>query len=176
MLGMGQQPRNFPLDARLGTVLGLLELVVAYGGRADLAFIARELQMEVDQLLPASEAAELLGILEVHDGEGVATPLGIKVSKSLSKGKKKILKEQLPSLEPFSTALKLAQENPEGFRIEDLVNRLASSQSLVEYSENADKLHELLMDWMIYAELLSYDGDTGVFRLKQRRHAPSSST
>ncbi|MEM4280859.1 MAG: AAA-associated domain-containing protein [Candidatus Caldarchaeum sp.] len=173
---MGQQPKNFPLDARLGTVLGLLELVVAYGGRADLAFIARELQMEVDQILPASTAAEMLGVLEIHNGEGVATQLGIKVSKSLAKGKKKILKEQLPSLEPFSTALSLAKENPKGFSIDDLVNRLSNDPRFVEYAENADKLRELLMDWMIYTELLSYDGNSGLFRLKARKTQSNSST
>lgn len=171
---MGQQPRKFPLDARLGTVLGLLELVVAYGGKADLAFIARELQMEVDHILPASTAAEMLGVLEIHDGEGVATPLGIKVSKSLSKGKKKILREQLPHLEPFATALSLAKESKKGFSIDDLVNKLTSAPDLVEYVENSDKLRELLMDWMIYTELLSYDGNTGLFKLKPRKTANSS--
>lgn len=166
---MGQQPKNFPLDARLGTVLGLLELVVAYGGKADLAFIARELQMEVDEILPASTAAEMLGVLEIHDGEGVATQLGIKVSKSLSKGKKRILKEQVPNLEPFSTALSLARENPKGFSIDDLVNRLSNDPNLVQYAEDTEKLRELLMDWMIYTELLSYDGDSGLFRLRARK-------
>ncbi|MEM0442728.1 MAG: AAA-associated domain-containing protein [Candidatus Caldarchaeum sp.] len=166
---MGQQPKNFPLDARLGTVLGLLELVVAYGGKADLAFIARELQMEVDEILPASTAAEMLGVLEIHDGEGVATQLGIKVSKSLSKGKKRILKEQVPNLEPFSTALNLARENPKGFSIDDLVNRLSNDPNLVQYAEDTEKLRELLMDWMIYTELLSYDGDSGLFRLRARK-------
>lgn len=171
---MGQQSKKFPLEARLGTVLGLLELVVAYGGKADLAFIARELQMEVDQILPASTAAELLGILEIHDGEGVATALGIKVSKSLAKGKKKILREQLPSLEPFSTAMGLAKDNPKGFSLEDLVNRLSSQPELVEYAENSEKLKELLMDWMIYTELLSYDGNKGLFKLKARKSVNSS--
>ncbi|MEM1943016.1 MAG: AAA-associated domain-containing protein [Candidatus Caldarchaeum sp.] len=166
---MGQQPKNFPLDARLGTVLGLLELVVAYGGRADLAFIARELQMEVDEILPASTAAEMLGVLEIHDGEGVATQLGIKVSKSLSKGKKRILKEQVPHLEPFSTALNLARDMPGGFSIDDLVNRLSSDPNLVQYTEDTEKLRELLMDWMIYTELLSYDGNSGLFKLRARK-------
>ncbi|MCS6769058.1 MAG: AAA-associated domain-containing protein [Candidatus Caldarchaeum sp.] len=166
---MGQQPKNFPLEARLGTVLGLLELVVAYGGKADLAFIARELQMEVDEILPASTAAEMLGILEIHNGEGVATPLGIKVSKSLSKGKKRILREQVPALEPFNTALTLAKERPKGFSIEDLMNRLSTNPSLVEYAENSDKLRELMMDWMIYTELLSYEGDSGLFKLRARK-------
>ncbi|MCS6784541.1 MAG: AAA-associated domain-containing protein [Candidatus Caldarchaeum sp.] len=171
---MGQHLRKFPLDARLGTVLGLLELVVAYGGKADIAFIARELQMEVDHILPASTAAELLGVLEIHDGEGIATALGIKVSKSLAKGKKKILREQLPSLEPFATALVLARDNPKGFSLEDLLNRLSANPDLVEYSENGEKLRELLMDWMIYTELLSYDGNTGLFKLKARKSVNSS--
>ncbi|MEM4715854.1 MAG: AAA-associated domain-containing protein [Candidatus Caldarchaeum sp.] len=166
---MGQQPKNFPLDARLGTVLGLLELVVAYGGKADLAFIARELQMEVDEILPASTAAEMLGVLEIHDGEGVATQLGIKVSKSLSKGKKRILKEQVPNLEPFSTALNLARDRPRGFSIDDLVNHLSNDPNLVQYTEDAEKLRELIMDWMIYTELLSYDGNSGLFKLRARK-------
>jgi len=173
---MGQQPRNFPLDARLGTVLGLLEVVVAYGGKADLALIARELQMEVDQILPAASAAQLLGILEIHDGEGAATPLGVKVSKSLAKGKKRILKEQLPSIEPFATILNIARENPQGLTLDDIVNHLSNLPHLVEYAEQQDKLRELVMDWMVYAELLSYDGEKGLFKVKGRKASANSST
>jgi hypothetical protein len=171
---MGQQPLKFPPEARLGTVLGLLEMVVAYGGKADLAFIARELQMEVDQILPASNAAELLGLLEVHDGEGAATQLGIKVSKSLAKGKKKILKEQLPHLEPFRTIIELAKTKPKGFNIEDLINVLANKTELVEYTQEPEKLRELILDWLIYSEILSYDGDKGLFKLRMRKTTNSS--
>jgi NitT/TauT family transport system ATP-binding protein len=172
---MGQEFKPFPLEARLGTVLGLLELVVAYGGRADLALIARELKAELDDILPASEAAEQLGLLKIEDGEGVATPLGIRVSRSLAKGKKKILKEQLPMLEPFNTAMKLAKEKPEGFTTEELAAALSTNEKLANYVERIDVLHELLVDWMLYTELLSYDGDSRVFKTRTRRAHHTSS-
>ncbi len=172
---MGQEPKPFPLEARLGTVLGLLELVVAYGGKADLALIARELRVELDDILPASEAAEQLGLLKIEDGEGVATPLGVRVSRSLAKGKKKILKEQLPQMEPFTTAMRLAKEKPEGFTTEDLASALSANEKLAGYSERIDTLHELLVDWMLYTELLSYDGDSRLFKTRSRRTYHSSS-
>lgn len=166
----------FPLEARLGTVLGLLELVVAYGGRADLALIAREFRATLDDILSASKAAEQLGLLNIVDGEGVVTPLGIRVSRSLAKGKKKILREQLPTLEPFATAINLSREKREGFTTEDLAAALAKDERLATYGENMDALHELIVDWMLYTELLNYDGDSRVFTSKTRKpHQPSSS-
>ena len=172
---MGQELKPFPLEARLGTVLGLIELVVAYGGRADLALIARELKAELDDILPASEAAEQLGLLKIEDGEGVVTPLGVRVSRSLAKGKKKILKEQLPLLEPFNTAMKLAKEKPEGFKTEELAAELSANEKLANYVEHIEVLHELLVDWMLYTELLSYDGDSRVFKIRTRKAHHTSS-
>ena len=163
------------MEARLGTVLGLIELVVAYGGRADLAQIARELRATLDDILPASEAAEQLGLIKIEDGEGVVTPLGLRISRSLAKGKKKLLKEQLPNLEPFATAIRLSKEKAEGFTAEDVASELSQKIQHHSYIENLESLHELLVDWLLYTELLSYDGDTRQFKPKSRRYQQSSS-
>ncbi|MEM4384526.1 MAG: AAA-associated domain-containing protein, partial [Candidatus Caldarchaeum sp.] len=93
---------------------------------------------------------------------------------SLAKGKKKILKEQLPHLEPFRTIIELAKTKPKGFNIEDLINVLANKTELVEYTQEPEKLRELILDWLIYSEILSYDGDKGLFKLRMRKTTNSS--
>jgi len=62
--------------ARPGSVAGLLELLNDRGGTDDLYHIAEELRMEVDDLLPIVEAAELLGFARSHHGDVELTETG----------------------------------------------------------------------------------------------------
>ena len=52
-----------------GGMSGLLEILVAHGGREDLPKLAHELTFEVDDLLPLVDAAQVLGLAEVEDAD-----------------------------------------------------------------------------------------------------------
>ena len=63
-------PVDTPLpQASVGGMAGLLEILVAHGGREDLPKLAHELTFEVDDLLPLVDAAQVLGLAEVDDAD-----------------------------------------------------------------------------------------------------------
>ncbi|MDJ0270443.1 MAG: AAA-associated domain-containing protein [Aigarchaeota archaeon] len=159
-------PKLFPPEARLGMVIGLIEVVAAAGGRAEIAQISRDLQTDIDQILPVVEAAEQLGLITVEDGECIVTPLGQKLSNRRSSGKKQILRKEVAKIEPFATAIKLSRELPEGFTAEEVASYLSEKAGISLYAENVEKLHELLVDWLLYAELLEYNGDSKRFKAR----------
>ena len=63
-------PITRPLpDASVGGLAGLVEIVYANGGQSGLADLAEELNFEIDDLLPLVDAAAMLGLVTIDDGE-----------------------------------------------------------------------------------------------------------
>src|SRR5947209_857874 len=60
----------------IGDVTGLIELVHTKGGREDLYQLGRHLQLELDELLPMVEAADVLDLAETQEGDLVLTQPG----------------------------------------------------------------------------------------------------
>ncbi len=59
-----------PLDARLADVLGLLDtLENDFGGAADIYKVAQQMDSDLDDLIPALNAASSLGLVEVINGD-----------------------------------------------------------------------------------------------------------
>ena len=66
---------RFPMlpHARFGGISGLLEIVQERGGKEDLPKLAESLRLEVDDLLPAVDAAVMLGFAKVAQGDVMLT-------------------------------------------------------------------------------------------------------
>ena len=60
----------------ISDVTGLIERVHASGDRADLYQLGRDLQLEVDELLPLVDAADLLNLADPQEGDLVLTEIG----------------------------------------------------------------------------------------------------
>ncbi|HID04617.1 MAG TPA: hypothetical protein EYH45_03270 [Candidatus Caldiarchaeum subterraneum] len=162
---MGEKDSNFfPADARLEMVLGLVEIVASSGNRIEIAKISQDLQTDVDRILPVVEAAEKLEFIKVVDGECEVTETGLKALSSRSNDQKKVIRDKIVYLEPFATALRLAEERPEGFTAEDVAERLSGVRGGNIYVEDPEKLHQLLVEWLLYTEMLDYDGDNRRFK------------
>ncbi|MDT5190594.1 MAG: NitT/TauT family transport system ATP-binding protein [Mycobacterium sp.] len=70
-------PITRPLpDASVGGLAGLVEIVHANDCRMGLADLADELNFEIDDLLPLVDAAAMLGLVTVGDGELTLTEIG----------------------------------------------------------------------------------------------------
>ena len=71
-------PRPYQIlpHVSIGDVAGLIELVHARGGKEDLYQLGCHLHLEVDDLLPLVEVADLLDLAETGDGDSVLTPQG----------------------------------------------------------------------------------------------------
>ena len=70
-------PLTHPLpQASVGGLAGLVEIVYARDGQADLPDLAAELAFDVDHLLPFVDAAVMLGLLELNDTDLFLTDTG----------------------------------------------------------------------------------------------------
>jgi NitT/TauT family transport system ATP-binding protein len=151
-------PVNTPLpNVSPGGLSGLLEILAARGGRDGLAEIADDLSFEVDDLLPLTDAALLLGLARIEasdlsitaDGKEFAAA-GILASKQLFA---RHAARHAPLVRAITQALAATQDHTlrEDFFL-DVLRRGFSPQEARNQLETA-------VDWGRYAELYDYDSD-----------------
>lgn len=148
-----------PLEARLADVLGLLDtLANEFSGKADIFMIAKDMESDVDDIMPALHAAVHLRFVEVSDGDVKITNLGLEFLKSRIADRKRILKKELLNLEPFKTAYEMGMHKP--FKIEELIDEL-NRKGYVEVREPGIKhlLEVLLAEWAVFAGIIKKRGD-----------------
>jgi NitT/TauT family transport system ATP-binding protein len=151
--------------ARLGALTGLLELVLEQGGRQDIYQLESELNLEADDLLPLAEAASILGMAQVREGDICLTDLGRTFADGDILERKEVFREAAAAsvvlINQVLQALRAAKkrEMDEGFFLDLLENHFTD--------EEAVRQLETAIDWARYAELFSYDEDTGVLYLEQ---------
>jgi len=157
-------PTARPLPvASVGGLAGLVEIVYARGGRADLPDIAAELSFEIDDLLPLVDAAALLDFLFVAGADLNLTPMGNAFTTADIQDSKKIFAEQArhraPLVRTIYKALAASAEGNlrSGFFL-DLLRRGFSP-------DDAQQQLDTAIDWGRYAELFDYDTDTGQITL-----------
>jgi NitT/TauT family transport system ATP-binding protein len=152
----GEQPLP---DATVGGLAGLLEILVAVGGREDLPKLAEQLIFEVDDLLPLVDAAELLGFATVEDADLEITDDGRAFSAADILASKELFAEQAyehaPLVRAICNALAATTDGTlsERFFL-DLLRRSFSEQ-------DAQRQLELAIDWGRYGELYEYDAGSG---------------
>ena len=153
-------PLTHPLPAAsLGGLAGLVEIVYAHNGQADLPDLAAELSFEVDDLLPLVDAAVMLGLLEVDGAQAFLTATGrgwytadIQTSKELFA---QLAVRHAPLVRTICTALNNSDDGAlrdDFFR--DLLRRGFSR-------EDTERQLDIAIDWGRYGELYDYDADTG---------------
>jgi NitT/TauT family transport system ATP-binding protein len=146
-------------DTRPGAIGGLLELLNDRGGTVDLYQIADDLRMEVDDLLPIVEAAGILGFSRSVSGDVEITPQG-KAFAEADIGARKGLFQQavlahVALLRQMSSALHQKSDRTmplEFFR--DILRQHFSDQE-------AGRQIETALNWGLYADLFTYDSETG---------------
>ncbi|BCL77876.1 ABC transporter ATP-binding protein [Ktedonobacteria bacterium brp13] len=148
----------------IGDVTGLIELVHSHGGREDLYQLGRDLQLEVDELLPLIEAASILGFASAQEGDLVLTPIGNTFAEADVQEEKKIFKQQalvnVAMLRQIVDALQDAPGHvvPEEYFIDNLRQHFNENEAWSQL--------ETAINWGRYAELFSYQEERGVFRLE----------
>ncbi|MEV6280049.1 nitrate/sulfonate/bicarbonate ABC transporter ATP-binding protein [Nocardia sp. NPDC051832] len=152
-------PTARPLpDASPGGLAGLVELVYAAGGRADLPVVADELNFELDDLLPLVDAAALLDLATVESGDVELTEIGRRFTTADIQESKQIFAEQArhraPLVRTICKGLAGSRDGSlkAGFFL-DLLRRGFSP-------DDARRQLDLAIDWGRYAELYDYEKDT----------------
>ena len=159
---VGQLPSTKPSDrfpmlphARVGGISGLLEIVNDRGGREDLPKLAESLRLEIDDLLPAVDAASMLGFAEVAHGDVMISEAGREFATADVHRSHEIFKEQLLKNVPFAaTVTEVIRQKKDGrigkeFLLDILDEHFSDSE--------AEKQFQTLVDWGRYAQLFEYD-------------------
>jgi NitT/TauT family transport system ATP-binding protein len=169
-LPSAKQSERFPMlpHARVGGISGLLEIVNDRGGREDLPKLAESLRLEIDDLLPAVDAASMLGFAEVAQGDVTITDAGKEFATAGVHRSHEIFQEQLLKRVPFaSTVAEVIRQKKDGrigkeFLLDILDEHFSESE--------AEKQFQTLVDWGRYAHLFEYDAD------EERLYAPGEET
>ncbi|HKD76520.1 MAG TPA: nitrate/sulfonate/bicarbonate ABC transporter ATP-binding protein [Ktedonobacterales bacterium] len=150
---------------KIGTLNGLAERVMRHDGREDLSVLGRELQMEIDDLLPLVEAFEILGFGEATEGDLVLSPAGQQLAEGDELADKEIFREQvLQNVQLVRQVKQDLDRDPDHELPEDeVLERLEECFS----EEEARRQLETAIDWARYAEIFAYDGESGLLYLEE---------
>ncbi len=163
----GGTPTDTPLPAAsVGGMSGLLEILVAHGGKDDLPMLAHQLTFEVDDLLPLVDAAQVLGLAEVRDADIQITDEGRTfVAADILESKQifaKLARARAPLVRAICNALSTTHDGTlgEDFFL-DLLRRGFSE-------DEARQQLNLAIDWGRYGELFDFDSNTGQLTLEHQ--------
>ncbi|GAB2177673.1 ABC transporter ATP-binding protein [Dongia sp. agr-C8] len=145
---------------------GMAEAVAErpYSGRADLPEIARQLQLEIDELFPVAETLQMLRLVELEGGDIRLTEAGRRFAESEITEKKRIFAQHLIAYLPLAAHIRrVLDERP---------NRAAPksrfSEELQDHMtrEAAEMTLRSVINWGRFAEIFAYDDDAQRFTLE----------
>jgi NitT/TauT family transport system ATP-binding protein len=148
--------------APIAQLTGLLERVATGPdfGRDDLPKLASAMQLDVDDLFPLTDAAELLGFAQVTQGDIVLLPLGARFAKGDVQEQKSVFATALQSRVPLiAHILRVLDTRPDHRAPEERFLR-----ELEDYmgADDAETVLATAIDWGRFAELFEYDYNAGV--------------
>jgi NitT/TauT family transport system ATP-binding protein len=153
---------------------GLLVLLQTHKGSEDVARMADDLDLEIDEILPSLEFAEVLGLVTVKDGRGSFSDLGKRYMASSIRDRKAILREQLRRTTLFRTLLRALESSPEKQLTDDQLMQIVSVTAAA-----ADEAVQNIVNWGRYTGLFRYDPEEHVLvavRLPASAAKPPSGT
>ncbi|HTT45823.1 MAG TPA: AAA-associated domain-containing protein [Thermoplasmata archaeon] len=136
-------------------MLGLLVLLNDHKGSEDVARLADDLDLEIDEIFPALEYAELLQFVRVTDGRATFTDLGRKLVAASIRERKSIVREQLRRTPLFRTILRALEANPEHRLTDEEFGHIIAFTTA-----RTDGAEQNIVNWGRYADLFRYDADS----------------
>ena len=167
-----EQPERAPIQrlphARPGGMAGLLEFLNDRGGKEDLYHLAEELLMEVDDLFPIVEEAQLLGFAKATEGDVEITPAGKQFAEADIATRKNLFREAALANVVLLQQMRNALQGKSDGTVPLEFFRDVLDEHLPE--EEVQRQIETILNWGRYAEIFTYDSETD----RLRSH-PSSS-
>lgn len=173
-------PTIYPKASR-SQVMGLLVLLQEHKGSDDVALLADDLELELDEILPALEFAEALGLLKVTDGRATLTDTGRQLLAGSIGERKALIRDLLTRTTLFRTLLRALQNAPDHCLSEEEYTQL-----LELTSAPSEEMVQTIVNWGRYAGLFRYDSErralvgiersTGGVSSRSRTRPPSPPT
>jgi NitT/TauT family transport system ATP-binding protein len=156
-----EKTQSFPA-VRIGAIAGFLELLEDRQG--DLYRLAQELLLELDDIFPIVEAAKMMKLVDLQEGDVYLTAIGkIFIEGSIDEKKAIIGQQMLENIRLIQQINRLLSANPTQRISEDLVLEILE----VSFAPEAAKQQlKTAIDWGRYAELYGYDEPAGVIYLE----------
>ncbi|MBP1358146.1 MAG: AAA-associated domain-containing protein [Sulfolobus sp.] len=148
-------------NSRVADLLGLLTtLLNIFEGKADIFMLEKEMEVDMDDLMPIVYSASSLGFATIGEGDIIITDKGIEFVHSNLKRRKELLKESLKEVEPFKSALELKE-----FTTHQLLEFL-DKKGITKYQGPTAEydLEVILSEWGIYSGLLAKRNDHYVIK------------
>ncbi len=148
--------------AHVGQMIGLLEVLEDFGSKVDAAKVADDMMLELDDLLPALDAAKLLGFLKLDSGDLILTDEGESFLAKGSSGHKKLLNQALSRLGTFKMIVDYLRKQR---------NKEAAKHELVHFLRkempdlDIESAFHWIVEWGRYSLILRYDSNTRKIRL-----------
>jgi NitT/TauT family transport system ATP-binding protein len=142
--------------ARINGMAGLMEKVNEESGRTDLYRLTEDLQLELDDVLPVVEAAELLGFATVDQGDIVLTPLGQTFADASILARKEIMAGRVLRLPVIRWIYETLQSDDDHRVAEEYFAEKLQS----DFGEYAGEELDTAINWGRYAELFEFDDNT----------------
>ena len=157
---LGQAPgkgklRRLP-PAHLNSLAGLLEKLSEEGEQADIYRFAADTAMELDDFLPVVEAGELLGFVNVQEGDMLLTPLGRAYADASVLGRKEMLAGRVLRLPVISWIYETLQRDDN----QRVAKEYFLDQLRPDFHDRTEKQLDRAINWGRFAELFGFDDDT----------------
>lgn len=160
--GQPDPTRQLP-PARLNALAGLLEKLSSEGGRADIYRISGELNLELDDLLPIVETGDLLGFIQVQEGDLWLTSLGQAYAEASILARKEIIGGRILRLPLIAWIYEtLRRDADQRIKWDYFFDNLQG-----DFGDLAEEQLRIVIDWGRHAELFAYDDDVDELYLEE---------
>jgi NitT/TauT family transport system ATP-binding protein len=143
-------------DAAINRMAGLLEKVNEEGGQHDLYRLTKDLTLELDDMLPVVEAAELTGFATVDQGDIALTPLGQTFADASIPARKEIMAGRVLRLPVIRWIYETLQADDD----QRVAEEYFAEKLQADFGEYAGEQLDTAINWGRYAELFEFDDDT----------------
>jgi NitT/TauT family transport system ATP-binding protein len=147
-------------DAMIGRLMGLLEVMRETPGPDDMYRLGGSLHLELDDLVPLVDAAELLGLVSVTEGDYELTDVGRRMADAEERERKQLFRQQVRVV-PLVRLIadKLAASDEGQVPREEVRDAIEGDYS----RKRSERQIDTAIDWGRYAELFDYDADAQHF-------------
>ncbi|MCZ7398552.1 MAG: AAA-associated domain-containing protein [Candidatus Methanoperedens sp.] len=146
----------FP-KATISEIIGLLEVVNDSGGIEDAARLAADFDLELDEILPSIDGAELLGFVRVADGNVELTVDARNLLETGIRDRKKIIRDKVAGVGIIKELTSKLMESDER-----KISKKETLKFLQDKIATADieSYFRIIINWTRHAGLIGYNSDS----------------